>query len=657
MDRDEAIAELERRKTSQISKDEAIAEIARRNTSSSQNPKRVGWGEVAKDVGSGLLQAPLLAGKVAYSAIKDFIPATRQLTGYNPETGGYELDRLKHGWGTLAAGAGSGLGGYLNIPGNIIDYAQEREIAPEWLSAWKPPEAVKNFNYRKALGVEDQRPGDDLLYGAGQFAPYIPFGPAAPGVWAVGQNENPVSAMVAPKLGKAAEVTGKLIGKGINRLTPSGWIAKYTKDNLSLKELADNMRAAEGTNTPLGDVLESPRLKKKFENELASSNVDWEVEQTYRKINDQIQQKAENILNEKLGKNAPPGDANLFIKDALVDAYKDHTTVKNNLYNEVTDVALQDGFNLKLPRFNRLIDADVAALTNSPMFLADKSLMNSFNDLISVGGKKPSIKGAKYFANLFDTEAKALVQPDASSRSLRSLYDRAAKALREDVKNEISEKGSSSLQEAFKAAEDYYKDDFVQFLDRDLYKLLNENKDAQSIIHEIIKPGATKDAYTLIEKVQKILPENQKNTLGYNYLRGALNKDFVLEPSKMNSLIKALGKRQFEALFPDASMRQTLLDFSRLRDMNSEAASFLANPKTGQRTQTNMNKIRRFLVEGGLGGAAGAAAFGTLGGLLGIPVSYLAKNATNKYLAKILTDQEFRAKVADKITKEQGKKK
>jgi len=42
---------------------------------------------------------------------------------------------------------------------------------------------------------------------------------------------------------------------------------------------------------------------------------------------------------------------------------------------------------------------------------------------------------------------------------------------------------------------------------------------------------------------------------------------------------------------------------------------------------------------------------GTLGGFLGIPAVMLIKNATNKYLAKILTEEGFREKVAEKIKK------
>lgn len=651
MDREEAIAELERRRKNRISKEEAIAELARRKSLQAiQQPaaqsKRQGFGAIAGDALSGALEAIPAAGHMLWNLPGQAYESTKQLFT-DPKRAGQNI----------LGGLASGGAGLLNAPGNTRDYLVERGILGEDFPSARLPENImpQNYDYRQGVGLQDNQKGDELLYGLSQFAPNAFTGVAAPALWGIGQNENPVTAQLVPPTfkvgGKVIKHGGKIL-KDFD-LTPSGLIAKYTKDNISLKELADNLRAAEGTETPLGDVLKSPKLKKKYENDLASK-AGWDVEQTYLRINEQMQQKAESLLNERLGENAPPGDTNPFVKDLLTEAYKDHTEVKNNLYNEVTNTSHGENFNLELPRFYKSIAGDVTSLLESPMFLSDVKLVAAFNELLGVSGATPTIKGAKFFANKLESEANALKNPDPTSRSIKSLYNRVANAIREDVNNQIAQKGSKKLQEQYKIAEDYYKDEFVQFLDKDLYKILDESKDAQAIVREIIQPGESKDAYTLISKVQKILPENQKNLLGYSYLRQAIDKEGVLQPTKMNQLIKKLGNRQFEALFPDSSTRQALLDFSKLRNMNVEAANYLANPKTGARNQQMISDFMKYLPEavgGGLGGTSG----GTMGALLGVVATRVARTATDKYLAKILTDPNFRNKVGKKITKYKGK--
>jgi len=431
---------------------------------------------------------------------------------------------------------------------------------------------------------------------------------------AVGQKENPVTAGLIPgatKLaGKSLVKTAKVIKN--TDLSPSGIVAKYYNNGISLSDLAENMRAAEGTDTPLGDVIKSPKLKKKFENELAVE-VDWEVENAYRKINNQIQDKTNELINDRLGENAPSGDPNSFVKELLEKAYKDNRTVKNNLYNAANERAQAEGFALNLGDFENFAKENAQAINESPLLKANADFKKQFNLLsgfketteavpsaiVGPNGKPlvsrvntPSIRDANIIANdLYDTGRQMLKSPNAIDRQQGNLYLTLAKKLKEGVETSIKERGSPELKKQYDIAKDYYKDEFVQFLDKDLYKLLEDGKDAQTIVREIIKPGAANDKSSLIRKVQEILPKNQKNLLGYSYLRGALSKDGVLQPTKAKQLIKALGNRQFMELFPDAEIRQALLDFTKLHDMNSEAASFLANPKTGARNVKAMNKL------------------------------------------------------------------
>lgn len=600
---------------------------------SKEEPKRTGFKGVGQDIMSGVAGVPGALRDLATSLPGEVYGGLKQTF----------TDPVRVGQNVLG-GLAEGGHGLLNAPYNTANYLASRDLFPKDVAANFPRQ--EDYNFPEMLGREGSQSGDALISGLASFAPNMITGstPAAMALHAVGQNQNPVTAALIP--GATKNVVKGITSVAKTPLTPSGWVADFTKDQISLSELADNLRAAEGTETPLGDVVKSPRLKKLYENKLAEK-APWEVEQTYKRINEQVQARAEDLIDKTLGENAPPGDTNIFIKDLLSKAYEDSTTVKNNLYTDVSKRAIAEDFRLKLPKFNSVVDNNLKAIAESPMFLADAESLSAFKDLLDLGGKKPTISAAKYFASKFESEAKALKNPDATSRSLKSLYQRTANALRSDVREQIAEKGSDALKKEFNIAEDFYKDDFVQFLDNDLYKLLDEGKDAQTIVKSIINPSKKLDKYTLIEKTQKLFPKEQKNILGYSYLKSAIDNDGVLQPTQVNNLIKSLGPRQFNALFPDPKIRQSVSDFSKLRNMNAEAAGYLLNLKNGSRNQGWLKDMMQFIPEA-LGGTA-ASGGGTLGMLLGIGLTHGLKTASNKYLAKLLTDPDFRNKVATKI--------
>lgn len=538
------------------------------------------------------------------------------------------------------------------------------------------------FDYAKEFGLsapsfKKEAEADEL---AKQVIPTLLASPGgAPGValQQFGAEENPFGVLAAPPvIKKTATTTGKLIPK-----TPVNKIVEYNKNNLSLEELADRMRVAEGTETPLGDVLKSPTLKKKFENQLAS-DLPYEVEQTYIRINDQIQKRAENLLDERLGKGAPSGDANFLVKDFLTDAYKNHTSVKNNLYNEASRIAEAENFTLDLSNFYEEARKNAQSIGDSPLLKTNSDFAASFRkaanladatksqgNVLGVGGhmvrrphKPVSITEANVIANTLYNEGQlSLRSPNAADRAQGNLYLKLSNTLRKDVENSINKTGSDALKKATSDAKQYYKDEFVQFLDKDLYKILGENKDAQALIREIIKPSRVNDKFSLIEKVRKQLPKGQENFLGYAYLKGAV-QDGVLSPAKMDKLIKDLGPRQFEALFPDFSVRRSLRDFSKLRNMNTEAQSYLLNPKTGARNTKGISDFYSFVkssVPASVGGGIGAAFAGiggsTLGAFLGLSLGRLAKTKSNQYLHKILTDEAYRNKIYGKIANKKSK--
>ncbi len=623
-------------------------------------PETKGFSGVGEDILSGIADLRHIPAAIGHMA-SQAIPQIEGIAENSPQRFGQNI----------LAGLGDMGRSLLNIPGNVVDYGHKKEIIPDWVRAWKPSEEIQNFDYAKGVGLEDERPGDALARALPELIGYGAAGEAgtagkllrnvqragAYGTQSVAHNNNPVTAALAgPALeGFAALLKGGgKLAKNLD-LTPSGRIAKGAEGLLSPEELAANVRAAEGTNTGLGNVIGSPQLAKKLTGEiLPASSIADEVLNTTR---GQLEDRAAGIAN-KGGKNV--GDANDLTKSLLDASFKQSQTIKNTLYNDVTELATKEGFNLELPKFNEAVGSNISQLLESPMLQADAELTSAVKNLIGAGNKLPDIKGAKYIASRFESEASALKQPDAQSRALKGLYNRAANALRSDVREQIAQKGSGALKDAFNDAEGYYANEFAQFLEKDIYKLLDESKDPQALVHEIIKPSKTLDKHSLIDKVTEILPEGQKDLLGNTYLSRAIGKDGVIQPGEVDKLIKALGARQFKSLFPDAAERQALLDFQRLKNMNTEAINRWFDPKTGNRNNAMLAKLYG-AAKGGTVGSVIGGAVGTyvgapvLGSTIGGAAGAFGKTMNANRLAKMLTSEEFRNKVVAKIQNKASK--
>ena len=626
-------------------------------------------------------------GEGIVSGVKEAIPAAREtvkglLTGFLPSAKQAVTDPGR-AVRNVVAGLASGASGLLHAPENIVKYGKEKGVLPEWVKPASVDRFLpKKYDYRKAIGLEDTQKGDELIYGLSQFAPNLVAGPLAPSAWAIGQEENPVTAQLIPKILGAPTKAIKFIAK---KTRPSKMVLKYINKEISLDELESNLRAAEGTETSLGNIIKNPRMKKFYENQLANSP-DVAVHETYERVAKQISEKAEKILKLKLGFKNDKGDGesdmdpNPFLKDILKGAKKKHETIKTNLYHTVNKMASNEGLQLELPKFENIIAENISAINESPLLKTDADFRRIFGRLSRIETKKdiksvildpqgrpvvgktlrPSIRDAKVIANSFYSEGNSILEgafSSAADRGLGRLYLKLANALRDDVQATIN-RGSKEIQREFNTAEKYYANDFSRFLDKGIYKMLGDEKGAETFINDIIKPGAKLDRHELISKVQDILPDNQKNLLGYSYLLKSIDDAGVIHPTKMRTLIKQLGPRQFKALFPELQVRQALMDFTKVVDMNAEVFSYLVNPKTGARNTaiiSDLLKSAAYLTGGTLGGLAGKSTgvepLATLGAFLGIYGTSKLKGASAIYLEKLLTNEEFRKKVVDGFTK------
>ena len=566
------------------------------------------------------------------------------------------------------------LGGLLKGTRGQIDLVIPKEKQPTegFLGEiFQPSEFTQSIYKRPEAGHQVlQSIGSYLPAMVGKYA-LAPFKAA---LLARGMGENPFTAGAMFALPKIAE---KGISKAAQFLeepklpdfSPSGIAAKIGRSDIPSEKLESNIRASEEANVPLGRILESPALNTLFE--AYSSVFPFAGGTKYLgKLKDQVYKAGEETL-ESLKPQNISGDLNFAIKDLLVDAFQKQLEQKNKLYNNRNSIAESENFKLNLPEFEKNAKEIHDILKDSALYKSDSEFRNSFNKLLgyeNIIEHKPEVKSKildaygnpivlekqkKIMPSLTDAQTTAnklerigssyLSSSDADARFIGGKYKDVANALRSDIKNSIQKNGSENLKNAQKQADKTFAEKFVPFLDDHIYDILQKDYDPQSLIQEIIKPSKSHDKFTDIKKVLNLLPEEKRNVLGYSYLKNkSVNKKGEFLPQEFDKALKSLGNRQFETLFSEND-RLKLSDFQTLKNMSGRALDVMNIPKTGfgAKELGFITALTTAIVKDP-----------SLMTALGLTSPILPA----KYLNRVLTDQNFRTKVLDKIKEKQQSK-
>lgn len=579
-----------------------------------------GFGGIVQDIKKSLTGLPTATGKFASALPGEANAAFSQLY-QNPS----------HLLGNLLVGGMEGVRGAINTPSNLANYLKSKGIGQgsieDLLGKARLPDGQTQFE--KSIAGPEQK-GDALVQGLASFAPYGAIGgverglkgllgrTGAAGAYGVGQNQDPLQTAL---MGLTGELGGKAIGKGVNSAlnpaetlknikdVPTDMAAKIFRGKLSPEELSSNLRAAQGTNTSLGRVLENPSLNTLFE-KVTSQTPFSGGSGILDNIKKQIQDKANSVV-ESLAPPDANGDLNNLQHSLLNNAFENQRNIKNKIYTKRNEIAEKEGLELQLPKFESLAKKTTKSIEESPLYTDDPKFRNQYNQLMGyknttqeIPGKKskildqngkpvesessrtirPSLTEAQVTAgDLYTRGDKLQKSPDPKSQILGNNLKNMSSALRQDINDNIK-KGSPELQAAHEKANTNYAENYSPFLDEDVFDKIKE-KEPQTLIHQIIQPGKTKDKFRDIEKINNLLPDDQKNILGYAYLKGAEEKSAEgvgnLNPKKVAALINALGNRQFKALYPEEKTRQMLLDYGNARGMNEKALNVMHNPETG----------------------------------------------------------------------------
>jgi hypothetical protein len=546
----------------------------------------------------------------------------------------------------------------------------------------------------RRLGVEDRGRGDTLASMLGSLAmPGKLAKELAPGrklaatgaISSAAQGQDPIKGaaefealgktgeaakIAAPKVAKVAKSTIQAPNKMVNRFKEfaeadsagkKAMLGKpFFKSNLSAEELGQRLEAAEGTDTPIHEITNSPGLKKIYENAAAAapfSNVHESMQAIAKQVND---------VGEKQLSEAFPSfdsDPNVVVDDLIQKADKSKTQIKKNLYNKLDKTSKSEGFGLNLEGFKGDVKSSLKQIEDSPLMKTQPKTRRMFSriaglskplgekesDILDQTGEKfkqesvHTIKDANFLAaSLSDEASKLMRSTNRADQAQGELFSRLAKSLRDDVKSEIKERGSDKLNAEHDTAIENYKKDYRGLLDEDIVKYTKGKYNADTIIRDIIKPSKTRDEHTRISKIIDLLPEKDRHALGAAYLKTATDKKGDFSVKMAMDKVNKLGTRQFQALFSPEHQRM-LLNLQTLHEMTASARQAFANPQTGQRALT--------LLMAGLQGGTVATKGMTPLGILGAASPTIAAKIFNKFV----TDPEIRDSLVKMLIKEKSK--
>ena len=603
-----------------------------------EKPKSKGLRGIGKDIWEGAKEAPglLLEGLMA-------------LPGEAAGAFGQIATNPKRAGQNVLAGFGEYGQDLMNFPSTAVNYLADKDLASSAFAQSIPRREERD--YRDLVGLEGQEAGDILLSSAAPMLGVAPAGElgalgkigrtaarsGAMGAQSAIAGENPVAgALTVP----AAELGIRAAGRAFKSAKEVPTAVASGFGTASPERLAENLRVTEGTNTGLGRVLESPSLIALQENMLPHQ-IGSGAEKATAKAVEGLQSKANDIVG-KLSENVPDADPNFVIKDALQKAYEKQREAKENLYGNVDKIAQKEGLDLNLSNFQNRAASISQNINDSVLSINPeiKALYNKTRDIAQNEGK-PTLRDAKmlkgYLYNLAEEYRKS---PNPTDRQVAGEISTLSKAIDADIAEAVKATGSEELSSALKKADDFYKENYSGWLDKEAYKIRRDNP--ETLIHSVLGSGKKLDKFSRIEKIQKLLPEEDKGLLAYGYLSKAKDNLGQINPNELSKLIGSLGERQRKALFPGKAGLKEVEDYAALAKLNQEPLNRLFNPKTGQRAQS-------YLPLGEISYAASGLGAGSL-----IPAATVAgAGLSANMLTRAMASEAFRDKtVAKKLGKE-----
>lgn len=572
-----------------ITDPDMIAKLEASSTGASQKPTTGNLYDIARDALAGVLTGLGRGGEfIAKTATGGYAPDLPQdlinkVGSSNPSVVG----KIAKGVGEYAPYAIAGGAGLLP------------EISTEGTSAYKVGNLLKN-----------------LAANPGQIASGALSGAATnPDDRVQGALE---SAIMNALTGGAANV--------LEALRPTNLL----RGTLTPEQLQKNVDVTAGTETPLGDVIDSPRLKRLFENVLPYLPFSGAPQAAQRVASD-IKSQGKNIFSQ-LGVDKLGPNSGSQLKDALKSASSDARVEKQKNYNVVNKMADDAGLVVGRENFSNKAKEILDEIDQSPE-LKRKFPSGLLADIQSYADNKEgnTLKLSNIFRSTLGDDANDLYTKGQTYQYglVKSLQD----ALSGDIDSSIEKFGTPEIKSKYAEAQKNYQEKFAPFEDPDIVKFTRRGGDPDLILSHFIKTGQN-DRATLLQKLISKMSPTSKTLPLQMYLAKSLDNGEV-NPLTFKTLYDKLGDNQKKVLINDDKTRDMLENYSDLIKKNTSPLTIMANPKTGQQGLDAQNATLLALLGhmasgniGALGLAGGAIAGGKLG------TKALTSEAVRKALVK-----------------------
>lgn len=568
----------------------------------------------------------------------------QNLPGQVYESGKQALTNPARAVANVGAGTLEGLTGIANIPSNVAAYLGSKDIGRGSLEDAISKAHLSDAWIRSAMGAP--QPGDELLQGLGNFAPFGGLGGEAEGLsglasraaantaYATSQNQNPLTAAL---MGMAAEGVTHALQKG---LAPGRFLPSSPLSNEELKQAANS---AQGTETDLGNIIQNPSLKRKFENRLPDIAYSGAYD-TMQRTGKILKNRGQQIVEDFKGNNNT-SNIGASLQTALKAAEKETRAQKNAHFDELNNAA--DAMGISTNRAN-IREAAKDAL--------DK--INRDKDLAAANGPEAN-KLLEEFATPSENENFSLKDTDilrgvlrkkadeaykTGNENLSTIYGNLKKASLKDLNDAIDKAGDENLNALRNKAMTFYANEYAPFKEKEIMKYTREGADADTLINAFLKTSPSTDRSNLLSKLTTKLSPEDRNLLSYSYLSRAFNKKNQVRPGKLETLYSNLGENQKAALFTP-EQNQRLSEYGDLVNINKDVLHPMFNPMTGQKGNP-ISLLNTLLA------TLGTAATGHIP--LGLAIG-LAPNMIARPAVKALTNETLRNKIIDAMINARAK--
>lgn len=505
-----------------------------------------------------------------------------------------------NGVGTLqaiGAGLGNGLGG-IATAGQQLGNLGVRGINA--LTGSNLPQNTTNYQ-NQFSGPQDPTIGQKLLQGAASFVPYATGGEMAiPGRilgsgllgtvaklgttgFAYNQTMNPNPTLMGDLGGAAANIVaaapGAIFSKGLNSLAA----------NQTPEQLAANVASAQGTNTGLGAILNSPSLQ--FAQKIGM-NVPFSGGQGIKSnITDQITQNGQDLLNNLSGGVAPQ-DVGGILQNGLKSQLGDLQSIKTQNYSNLNNLAQQAGLQISRDNMAKTAQDTLSAINSSDELKSalPKPFVNEIQNFASpsntvtttdpiVGTKvtnapnQYSLQDSNIFRSIL--EEKANDAYFSGNNYIGGVYNKMKGALTNDIQDAITNSNNPAIKQEYDNSQNFYAQNIAPWEEPAIAKYAKFGGDPDTLISSFVKPGAVNDRGNLISSLINKLPPAQQSLPLYAYLSRANIPDpvtgqLVLNPQKLSQLWNGLGANTKDALagVRGTPQREQIEQYNNLVGMN-----------------------------------------------------------------------------------------